>query len=156
MPNSGSILNYKKTTKFFTFMAVSCLILSCSGTPQDLVSKDSSLEISKNFNSGYQEIYRNIVNMSRKCRDGHITTALNPATATFINDADLYSDLGYGEISNRMSYFGTNNFYYHIKVERVQEGTSKVTAWVGNTLAKENLAKSIFHWASGGETCSAP
>lgn len=67
-------------------------------------------------------------------------------------DADLYSELGYGEVTASLINWGARNYYWSAKIERDGTG-SKVIANSGNALAAERAKESIFRWAAGEQTC---
>ncbi|RUM05857.1 hypothetical protein EFR84_15025 [Rhizobium chutanense] len=67
-------------------------------------------------------------------------------------DAQLYNELGYGEISQSMINVGIRNFYWKAKVERAGAG-SKMTVYSGNTINNGAAIKRVSAWADGKQGC---
>ena len=60
----------------------------------------------------YQGIYRRVSSTARRCIAGNIS-----GYASFAVDADLYSDLHYGEVTMSLINIGIRNYYLSAKVE---------------------------------------
>lgn len=70
-------------------------------------------------------------------------------------DAQLYPDLGYGEVSVSLIDMGIRNYYFSAKIEKAGPGT-KMTLHAGNTLAAPRYIEYALKWASGGDdSCPA-
>lgn len=125
----------------FTILAAVSL-MACSTTTADLRSSGSTevLEIPAN----YQEVYRR-VNGTVGCTDG----AWAGAFASFQVDRQLYTELGYGEISLRLSNVGVNNYYMTSKITRINAGTTQFEITTGNSLASDRDRQSIIDAATG-------
>lgn len=122
-------------------------LVGCSSTPEELDKSTSAARTTKKYSENYQEVYRRLVRTARLCSGGPAgkRTAFQLAT-------DLYSDLGYGELSLSLYNYGTHNFYWKAKIEKDGTG-SKLTVVSGNTLAQNSQLNSIVRWADGGEGC---
>jgi len=130
-----------------TFAALACLVLGgCSTTPADLNAKTEATV--QNYPDNYQEIYRRISTTAKRCIAGNIS-----AYASMAIDAELYSDLGYGEITASLINIGIRNYYWSAKIEKAERGSSRLTARSGNTLASETAKQSIIRWANGDANC---
>lgn len=92
---------------------------------------------------GYQAVYADLVHSMRKC--------MNPGDVIKI-EADLFSDLGYGEIT-----VGLTKMPNTLSVTKIEAsaGKSKVTIWTGNELPAPAArdAAWIAYWAQGGTSC---
>ena len=130
----------------FAFMAaiVGISIAACSTTPQDLQSKSAPLVVS--FPENYQEIYRRIVGEARRCLGRNIERE-----TTYEVDTDLYSDLGYGEVSWSLNSLA-RNYYMTAKVERDGTG-SRLTVHAGNQAISDSVRQQVVDWARGGTGC---
>lgn len=118
---------------------------SCSSTPADLEAKTKAETVS--YAENYQEIYRRVFSVASRCGTGNIS-----AYASFDLDAQLYSELGYGELTMSLSNLGTRNYFWKAKIERNGEG-SKMTVNSGNSLAAPKMQRDVFRWAKGDEKC---
>lgn len=129
------------------FMMGSAYVLAaCSSTPADLEAKSEPTV--QGYTENYQEIFRRVSNTAKRCY-----TANMGAYASTTADAQLYPDLGYGEVSVSLINMGTRNYYFTAKIEKAGTG-SKMTLRAGNTLAAPRYLERALSWASGAdETC---
>lgn len=122
-------------------------LVSCSSTPEDLEKSDGAARAEKTYAENYQEVYRRLSDTAKRCQ----STA---GTAAFTVDAQLYNELGYGEISMSMvSALYPRNYYWKAKVAKTGSG-SKVSVVSGNTLAQSSMANLVIRWAEGGTSCT--
>ena len=70
----------------------------------------------------------------------------------FLLDAQLYSDLGFGEMTQSMQSIYGRNYYLKIKIEKAGSG-SKMTVSAGNTLVNNSTVANVFAWADGKTSC---
>lgn len=120
-------------------------LLGCSTSPEDLQAKDPPE--TRVFAENYQEIFRRVSNEAKKCMTG----SMGPYASMQVN-AQLYPDLGFGELSIWIENLGTRNYYVTAKIEKADSG-SKVTVTAGNVMNADNYRGVIFKWASGERTC---
>jgi hypothetical protein len=111
----------------------------CSTTPADLEAK--AVPIIQTYSENYQEIYRRVSTTAKRCFAGNVG-----AYASFAVDSELYSELGYGELTLSLINMGTRNYYLSIRVEKQPAG-SKLTVRSGNTLASERYKSLVLGWA---------
>lgn len=133
--------------KFVAWLSVLSVLTSCSSTSSDLERKTQSTAKTATFAENYQEIYRRVSTTARNCNSGNIN-----AYASFDVDAQLYNELGYGEVTFSLSNLGTRNYYWKAKIEKQGAG-SKVTVHAGNTLNARQLSSNVLRWAGGDEGC---
>ncbi len=126
--------------------ALATLLGACSTTPADLEAKTEPMV--QNYSENYQEIYRRVSTTAKRCIAGNIS-----AYASMAIDAELYSDLGYGEITASLINIGIRNYFWSAKIEKAERGSSRLTARSGNTLASETAKQSIIRWANGDANC---
>jgi len=117
----------------------------CSTSPEDLQAKDPPE--TRQFAENYQEIFRRVSNEAKKCMTGSIGTY-----ASMQVNAQLYPDLGFGELSIWIENMGTRNYYVTAKIEKADAG-SRVIVTAGNVLNADNYRGVIFKWAAGERTC---
>jgi hypothetical protein len=80
---------------------------------------------------------------AKRCFAGNVG-----AYASFTGDSELYSELGYGELTLSLINMGTRG------VEKQPAG-SKLTARSGNSLASERYKSLVLGWAGGDQNCPA-
>lgn len=117
-------------------------VAGCSTTTASL--KETGITKVVDIPANYQEVYRR-VNLSIGCQDG----AWVGAFASFQVDKQLYTELGYGEISLRMSNVGVNNYYLTTKVTKTGVNSSRFEATAGNRLASQAVLDDIVGTAQG-------
>jgi hypothetical protein len=126
-------------------VALCAALGGCSTTPADLEAKTTPVITS--YSDNYQEIYRRVSTTAKRCLAGNSGSHTSIAV-----DADLYSELGYGEITTSLINFGTRNYYWSARIERSGAG-SKMTMRAGNSLASGRMIDIVAGWAGGGSDC---
>lgn len=101
------------------------------------------------YSENYQEIYRRVSTTAKRCFAGNVG-----AYASFAVDSELYSELGYGELTLSLINMGTRNYYMSARVDKQPTG-SKLTVRSGNTLASERYKTLMLAWAGGDQNCPA-
>jgi hypothetical protein len=137
----------KLTLVYVAFIA---LLIGCSSTIEDLENSEKAVRSSTNFNLNYQEVYSRIRRQSLQCNSGNAS-----ATATAEIDAELFSDLGYGEISYRINSMGANFFYWTARIEKTGSNASLLSIISANTIDNNASVKRLLAWANGVTGCSA-
>lgn len=127
-------------------IALLIVLTSCSTSSESLESSKSAVRSEKRYAENYQEVYRRISTTAKRCQQ-------TAGTAAFNVDAQLYNELGFGEITlSLVSALYPRNYYWKAKVER--EGTgSKVNIVSGNTLAQGATLRQVERWAAGDTNC---
>lgn len=72
--------------------------------------------------------------------------------ASLAVDAELYSELGYGEISRSLINYGVRNYYWTARIERAGTG-SRMTVRAGNTVNNPSMVNNVIRWATGDQAC---
>ncbi len=134
-----------RTGKTFLSLLIGCAVSSCSTTPDDLEKSTSAVRDAKHYSENYQEVYRRLSSTARRCQ----STA---GSAAFTVDAQLYNELGYGEITMSMVSIYPRNYYWKAKVEKDGAG-SRVSVVSGNTLAQGRTLADVIRWADGDGSC---
>lgn len=116
----------------------------CSSTPDDLASKTSP--IIQSYNENYQEIYRRVSTTAKRCWAEPVS-----AQAAMVVDAELYPDLGYGDVAVSLVNWGARNYYVTAKIEKAAQG-SRMTLRSGNAI-DETRANFVLRWAAGDQNC---
>lgn len=130
--------------RFLIGAAMALVLAGCSSTPADLEAK--AAPTIQAYPENYQEIYRRVSTTAKRCWAEPIN-----AQAQMAVDAELYPDLGYGEVTLSLINWGTRNYYVSTKIERAMAG-SKMTLRSGNSI-DETRAKLVQQWAAGSAEC---
>jgi hypothetical protein len=126
--------------------ALLCLILAnCSTTPTELNEK--AAPVVQTYPENYQEIYRRTSSTARRCIAGNVG-----AYASFAVDADLFPDLGYGEMTISLINWGVRNYYVTVRFDKQPAGT-RMTSRAGNSLGADNWLQKVQRWAAGEQDC---
>ncbi|MGO4833810.1 hypothetical protein AB4144_16225 [Rhizobiaceae sp. 2RAB30] len=121
-------------------------VAGCSTSPADLEKKASTQTATRSFSANYQGVYRRLYSTAKRCAD----VPVGAATAMRV-DGQLYSELGFGEITYAQTGLITN-YYWKAKVERAGQG-SKMTVSSGNTINNAMWLNQVSKWADGDEAC---
>lgn len=124
-------------------------LAACSTTPQGLEQASSTKSIVRTYPDNYQLVYKRILDPAKQCSEGGMAFSLS---ASLNVDAQLYNELGYGEISYSMINVGVRNYYWKAKVEKADTG-SKITIYSGNTLNNAVWLNKVSGWADGKLGC---
>lgn len=124
------------------------LLAACSTTPQALETADATQSTTRTYGQNYQEIYRRVVSTATRCSAGNIS-----AYASFAVDSQLYSELGYGEVSTSLINWGVRNYYWKAKIEKAPGGGSTMHLYSGNTLNNATMLNKVVGWADGDTNC---
>lgn len=128
-------------------VAICSAALGCSTSPEALQESGSAARAEKNYSENYQEIYRRVAGGANRC-----STANMSAYSSFKVDAQLYNELGFGEVNLSLQNFGTHNYYWQARIEKSGSG-SKLKVVSGNSLGKGIALAQVVRWADGGQGC---
>jgi hypothetical protein len=120
-------------------------LAGCSSTPAELEAKSTPLV--QTYPDNYQEIYRRVSTTAKRC----FATNMG-AYASMAVDSELYSELGYGELTLSLIDMGIRNYYPSVRIEKQSAG-SKLTVRSGNTPASERYKSLVLSWAGGDQNC---
>lgn len=123
------------------FIAVlSCLTLASCSSLSDV--KNSDNQYSFDTNDNYQKVYRNIEQISKQCWEGKATTA------DYVVDAELYNELGTGEVTLKLVGMVGPAYYVDVEIKRISSTKSHVIvhrASYVHTYSEETVKQ----WAKG-------
>ncbi|MBB6304482.1 hypothetical protein [Rhizobium leucaenae] len=122
-------------------------LVGCSTTPEQLETSKSTATQSRDFPDNYQALYRKVYGPASRC----LVASVGGSTQMLL-DAQLYPDLGFGEMSYSMQSIYGRNYYMKLKIEKAGTG-SKMTVSAGNTLVNNSRIAMVFGWADGNTGC---
>lgn len=131
----------------FAAIALTLGILSgCASTSEELAADGRAAARSASFSENYQEIYRRVHAGASRCM-------VASAGGTRIDvEAQLYNELGYGEITQSMASVYGKSYYMTAKIERAGSG-SRVTVRAKNGIGGSRAPAQVLKWASGDSSC---
>lgn len=130
----------------YLIAAAGLTLAGCSMTPTDLEQKTPPTVIE--FKENYQEIYRRVAKQATRCLKVDVGDG-----GSFEVDTELYSELGYGEVTYSLGSL-SRNYYMSAKIEKVGEG-SRLTVHTGNQLTSARVRDLVIEWANGSTACPA-
>ncbi|NEI70977.1 hypothetical protein GR212_15460 [Rhizobium lusitanum] len=125
-------------------LVLACLA-GCSTSSGQLESASGTATQTRKYPDNYQALYRKVLEPAQRCLAGGISNRLTV-------DAQLYPDLGFGEITDSRTSIAGRNYYIKVKISKAGNG-SEMTVWSGNTLAKSHDMNLVFSWAEGKTEC---
>ena len=131
-------------------IAICGLVSGCVESPDQLEAKPNTVKGEKVFSENYQAVYRRLATTAKRCQSGVIS-----ANASTQVDAELYNELGFGEVSQRLINWGVNNYYWKAKVERIGPNQTKVVVFSGQTINNKVALNRVLAWASGSTSCTS-
>jgi len=128
-----------------------CLTLALSGCASSTDLRTAPPSDTFRVDRNYQQVYRDMLAAARACNGVGRAGIANPVFNNL--DAELYSDLGYGEI-----YYWQDNAidipFFYVRVNR--EGSSSVVqSTVGRPMGIAQDTSRFRRWASGDTRCVA-
>jgi hypothetical protein len=138
-----------KLFKLAGLVCITVLIAACQkqATTAELENNVSTTIQQTEYPENYQSVYRKVSAMAKRCFDSSLT----PYSDRSI-DAELYSDLGFGEVSYRTADISGNNYHWKAKIEKLSENRTKLTLYAGKA-ATETFIKQVNGWANGSQSC---
>lgn len=142
-----------KLTPFMTnareLMAVvaAVTLTACTSSIGDLETSPDVFRLQADLDRNYQAAYRDLGATATDC------LAAEMISASVVVDRDLYSELGFGEVTNWLSNFGARDFYWKAEVHETSSGTSRISVWFAPGPNTEKRARKIVEWAQGDRTC---
>ena len=111
------------------------------------IGRKSTTKQSRTYADNCQALYRKVYGPASRC------LVANPGISTqLLLDAQLYPDLGFGEMTFSMSSIYGRNYFIKIKIEKSGSG-SMMSVSAGYTLVNASRLATVFGWADGKTSC---
>lgn len=133
---------------FRAVLLLSFVLSGCAAGNVKELKREAYKKYEFQENLNYQQVYKNIATATRSCWESGF---LFSPSAQNIVDADLYSELGKGEITIRMANLGSR-VYAHTEIVKRDHTNSQVTVWI-YFRTWTSMARKIRGWASGKDDC---
>ena len=120
-------------------------LVGCASKPPEEINKP----IVQTYAEDYQGLFQRVSTTAKRC---FASKAGLYRSGTV--DADLYSDIGYGQLTLFMNGRGGDNYYVSVRIEKQPTG-SKLTMISDNMGASQRYRELVTGWANGDQNCPA-
>ena len=127
---------------WFGVLAAASLV-GCASKPLEEASKP----IVQAYAEDYQVLFQRVSATAKRC---FASKAGLYRSGTV--EADLYADIGYGQMTLAVNGLGSDNYYLSVRIERQPTG-SKLTMISDNLGASQRYRELVSGWANGDQNC---
>ena len=120
-------------------------LVGCASKP----SEEANKPVVQTYAEDYQGLFQRVSTTAKRCFASK--TGLYRFGAV---DADLYSDIGYGQLTLAVNSSGSDNYYVSVRIEKQPTG-SKLTMISDNMGASQRYRELVSGWANGDQNCPA-
>lgn len=124
----------------FAWIMAAVVLSGCGASTQQELERTASNVQTFRYAENYQVVFRRISGSAKKCLAGDFLLAHGGEVV----DAQLYGDLGFGEVSNYMSHALLPRHHFTARIEREGSG-----AQVTIRAEHANYVRSVDQWARG-------
>src|SRR6267142_392821 len=97
----------------------------------------------------YQGLFQRVSTTAKRCFASKAGLYRSGAV-----DADLYSEIGYGQLTLTVNGTGSSNYFVSVRIEKQPTG-SKLTMISDNMGASQRYRELVSGWANGDQNCPA-
>jgi hypothetical protein len=120
-------------------------LVGCASNPPEEVNRPTV----QTYAQDYQGLFQRISTTAKRCFASKAGLYRSGAV-----DADLYSEIGYGQLTLTVNGTGTSNYYVSVRIEKQSTG-SKLTMISDNMEASQRYRELVSRWANGDQNCPA-
>jgi hypothetical protein len=120
-------------------------LVGCASKPPEEASKPTV----QTYAEDYQGLFQRVSNTAKRCFASK--TGIYRSGAV---DADLYTEIGYGQLTLTVDGRGNDNYYVSVRIEKQPTG-SKFTMISDNMAASQRYRELVSGWANGDQNCPA-
>jgi hypothetical protein len=118
-------------------------LAGCASKPPDEADKPTV----QTYAEDYQDIFQRVSNSAKRCLSSKAGLYKSGAVA-----ADLYSEIGYGQLTLTVNGRGGGNYYVSVRIEKQPTG-SKLTMISDDMAASQRYRELVSGWANGDQNC---
>jgi hypothetical protein len=118
-------------------------LVGCASKPPEEANKPTV----QTYAEDYQSLFQRVSTTAKRC---FASKAGLYRSGTV--DADLYSEIGYGQLTLSVNGSGNSNYYVSVRIEKQPSG-SKLTMISDNMEASQRYREFVSGWASGDQNC---
>jgi hypothetical protein len=119
-------------------------LVGCASTPEE-----ASKPTVQTYAEDYQGVFQRVSTTAKRCFASKAGVYRSGAV-----DADLFSELGYGQLTLNVTGKGGDNYYVSVRIEKQPTG-SKLTMISDNMRASQRYRELVSGWANGDQNCPA-
>jgi hypothetical protein len=119
-------------------------LVGCASTPEA-----ASKPTVQTYAEDYQGLFQRVSTTAKRCFASKAGVYRSGAV-----DADLFSELGYGQLTLNVTGKGGDNYYVSVRIEKQPTG-SKLTMISDNMGASQRYRELVSGWANGDQNCPA-
>ena len=120
-------------------------LVGCASKPPEEANKPTV----QTYAEDYQGLFQRVSTTAKRCFASKAGLYRSGAV-----DADLYSEIGYGQLTLTVNGSGSSNYYVSVRIEKQPTG-SKLTMISDNMGASQRYRELLSGWANGDQNCPA-
>jgi len=120
-------------------------LVGCASKPPEEANKPTV----QTYAEDYQGLFQRVSTTAKRCFASKAGLYRSGAVA-----ADLYSEIGYGQLTLTVNGSGSSNYYVSVRIEKQPTG-SKLTMISDNMGASQRYRELVSGWANGDQNCPA-
>jgi hypothetical protein len=120
-------------------------LVGCASKPPETANKP----IVQTYAEDYQALFQRVSTTAKRCFASKAGLYRSGAVG-----ADLYSEIGYGQLTLTVDGTGNGNFYVSVRIEKQPTG-SKLTMISDNMDLSQRYRELVSGWANGDQNCPA-
>ena len=120
-------------------------LVGCASKPPAEANKPTV----QTYAEDYQVLFQRVSATAKRCFASK-AGIYRPGTV----DADLYSDIGYGQLTLAVNGSGSYNYFVSVRIEKQPTG-SRLTMISDNIEASQRYRELVLVWANGDQNCPA-
>jgi hypothetical protein len=118
-------------------------LVGCASKPPEEANKPTV----QTYAEDYQGLFQRVSTTAKRCFASKAGLYQSGAV-----DADLYSEIGYGQLTLTVNGRGGDNYYVSVRIEKQLTG-SKLTMISDNMAASQRYRELVSGWVNGDQNC---
>jgi hypothetical protein len=120
-------------------------LVGCASKPPEEAIKPTV----QTYAEDYQGLFQRVSTTAKRCFASKAGLYRSGAL-----DADLFTEIGYGQLTLTVGGRGNDNYYVSVRIEKQPTG-SKLTMISDNMAASQRYRELVSGWANGDQNCPA-
>ena len=118
-------------------------LVGCASKPPEEANKPTV----QTYAEDYQDLFQRVSNTAKRCFASKAGLYQSGAV-----DSDIYSEIGYGQLTLTVKGRGGDNYYVSVRIEKQPTG-SKLTMISDDMAASQRYRELVSGWANGDQNC---
>ena len=133
-----------RSVAHFWFGVLAAITLAgCASKPPEEANKPTV----QTYAEDYQGLFQRVSTTAKRCFASKAGLYQSGAV-----DADLYSEMGYGQLTLTVNGRGGDSYYVSVRIEKQPTG-SKLTMISENMAASQRFRELVLGWVNGDQNC---